>query len=253
MSDASREKLWVFRIGGCSAVAGAILGLVGNLIHPATSGPGDPEGTARVVANSQIWVPLHLVLAVAFILMLGGLVAVHDSIPGGLPAALARYGLVAGIVGTTVGVVVVTLDGFAAKHLAESWQSAPAELRASALASFRADDSVNFALLSPLNLVFAGFTFILYGLAVALSEVYPRWLGWIVAVAGLGGAGSGVIQAYIGEPSALTSALGIAAPTVITVWLLVVGVLLFRKGRDVRIHGEEAERQPDDDARRAER
>jgi hypothetical protein len=75
-------------LGDC----GAILGLVGNLIHPATSGPGDPEGTARVVAESQIWVPLHLVLATAFVLMLGGLVAVHDSIAGGLPAALARYG-----------------------------------------------------------------------------------------------------------------------------------------------------------------
>jgi hypothetical protein len=127
-------------------------------------------------------------------------------------------------------VVVVTLDGFAAKHLAESWQSAPAEQRASALASFRADDSINFALLSPLNLVFAGFTFVLYGLAVAFSEVFPRWLGWIVAVAGLGGAGSGVIQANIGEPTPLTSALRIAAPTVITLWPLVVGSCCFAGG-----------------------
>lgn len=60
--------------------------MAGNLIHPVTSGPGHPEATARVVAASPIWVPVHLGILVAFILMLGGLVAIHDSIGGGLPA-----------------------------------------------------------------------------------------------------------------------------------------------------------------------
>ena len=83
------------------------------------AGRDDPEATARVVAASQIWIPLHLALLVAFVLMLGGLVAIHDSIGGGVPGALARFGLASAIVGTTVGVVLITLDGFAAKHLAE--------------------------------------------------------------------------------------------------------------------------------------
>jgi hypothetical protein len=38
-----------------------------------------------------------------------------------------------------------------------------------------------------------------------------------------------VIQAYIGEPSAITTALGVAAPTTITLWLLVMEILLLRK------------------------
>ena len=231
VSDRSIRQRWVYRIGGGSAIAGAIIGLVGNLAHPVTAGPDDPEATARVVAESQIWVPLHLALLVAFVLMLGGLVAIHDSIEGGLAAALARFGLASAVVGTTVGVVLITLDGFAAKHLAESWLSAPPDLRASAIGSFRAEDSINFALLSPLNLVFAGFTFILYGLAVAFSDTYPRWLGWTVAAGGAGGSVSGVIQSYIGEPVGITTALGIAAPTVITVWLFSMGILVFRKGR----------------------
>jgi hypothetical protein len=228
MLEAATGERWVFRIGGGSAVAGAILGLVGNLIHPVTAGPNDPEATARVVAESQIWVPVHLALLVAFMLMLGGLIAIHDSITGGLPGALARFGLAAAVVGTAVGVVLITLDGFAAKHLAESWMSSPAAARATAIGPFRAEDSINFALLSPLNLVFAGCTFVLFGLAAALSDAYPRWLGW-AAVGGAGAAVSGVIQAYIGEPTAITTALGIAAPTIITLWLLVMGILLIRK------------------------
>jgi hypothetical protein len=231
VSDTSIGQRWAYRIGGGSAVAGAIIGLVGNLAHPVTAGPDDPQATARVVAASQIWVPLHLALLVAFVLMLGGLIAIHDSIGGGVAAALARFGLASAIVGTTVGVVLIALDGFAAKHLAESWLSAPPHLRASAIGSFRAEDSINFALLSPLNLVFAGLTFTLYGLAVAFSYAYPRWLGWTAAVGGAGGAISGVIQSYIGKPVGITTALGIAAPTMITLWLFSMGILLFRKGR----------------------
>jgi hypothetical protein len=119
---------------------------------------GHPAETAAVVAKSDIWIPLHLALLVSFILMLGGLVAIHDSIRGGLPGALARLGLAAAIVGAAGGVVLLALDGFAAKHLAESWSSTVPAHPADALAAFRAEDSINFALLSPLNLVFAGFT-----------------------------------------------------------------------------------------------
>jgi Domain of unknown function (DUF4386) len=195
-SDVVRDDRWAFRVGGGSAMLGAILGLVGNLIHPGTSGPAHPAETARVVAHSSIWIPLHVALLVSFIFMLGGLVAIHDSITRGRAAVVARFGLIAAIVGTAGGVVLLSLDGFAAKHLADSWLAAPSTLRASALASFRAEDSINFALLSPLNLVFAGFTFVLFGVAAAQSGVYPRWLGLVAVVGGVGGAVSGVIQAY---------------------------------------------------------
>jgi Domain of unknown function (DUF4386) len=127
-----------------------------------------------------------------------------------------------------VGIVLVSLDGFAAKHLADTWVASPADGRSAALEPFKAVDTINFALLSPFNLVFAGFTFVLYGLAGAYSRIYPAWLGWIVAIAGLGGSVSGIIQASIGEPTNVTTALGIAAPTVITLWLLVMGLLLLR-------------------------
>ncbi len=235
MREASNDRQWVLRIGGVSAIVGAVLGVVGNLIHPATSGPGHPEATAQVIAESHIWIPVHLGLMVAFILMLGGLVAIHDSITEGLPATLARFGLVAAIVGTAGGVVLLALDGFAAKHLADAWVSSRGGHRDISIAAFRAEDTINFALLSPLNMVFAGFTFVLYGLAAALSAVYPRWLGWIAVAGGAGGAVSGVVQAYIGEPSAITTALGIAAPTIITLWLFTMGILLVRLGRQLRI------------------
>jgi len=101
-----------------------------------------------------------------------------------------------------------------------------------ALGLVHANETINFALASLFNLVFAGVTFILFGLAVALSNAYPRWLGWVVLVAGVGSIGAGLVQAFTGEPTEASRGLTIFGPTVITLWLLVVGILLVRKGME---------------------
>jgi hypothetical protein len=61
MQEASDDARWVFRLGGASAIIGAILGGVGNLVHPVTP-ENDPVGVARVIADSDIWVPVHLAI-----------------------------------------------------------------------------------------------------------------------------------------------------------------------------------------------
>jgi hypothetical protein len=222
------SSTWVFRIGSVAGVVGALLGLVGNLVHPATP-TGDPEGVARAIADSQLWVVDHLVIVVGLILMLGGLVAIAHSIQGGLPGALARLGSVAAVAGITVGLILVTLDGLAAKQIAEAWATAPPDEQAAALRLVLAEETIHFALAALFNILFAGVTFILYGLAVAWSRVYPRWLGWVVVAAGLGSVVAGLVQAAAGESTTLTRVLTIIFPTVITLWLVQMGVLLFRK------------------------
>jgi Domain of unknown function (DUF4386) len=218
---------WLFRAGGRAAIVGALLGLVANLLHPITP-TDDPEGVARVIADSELWVPVHLAIIVGLVLMLGGLVAIYHSIGGGIAGVLARFGLVAAVAGTTVGLVLIALDGLAAKQLAEAWATAPADEKATAVRLVQAQETTNFALLSLFNILFAGVAFVLYGLAVAASWVYPRWLGWVVVAAGVGGLAAGSIQANVGESTPVTAAMGIIAPTVITLWLVVMGTLLLR-------------------------
>jgi hypothetical protein len=224
------EQQWVFRIGGGSAIVGAVLAGVGNLVHPVTP-EHDPVGVARVIADSEIWVPVHLAIVAGIVLMLGGLVAVYHSIREGIAGALARFGLFAAVAGVTIGLVLVILDGVAAPQLAQEWAAAPPGDQAVALGLVHANETINFALASLFNLVFAGVTFILFGLAVAVSHVYPRWLGWVVLVAGVGSIGAGLIQAFTGEPTAASRTLTIFGPTVITLWLLVIGILLVRMQR----------------------
>jgi hypothetical protein len=143
----------ILRIGSYAGIAGALLGLVGNLLHPATP-IGDPEAVARTIADSQLWVPDHLAIVLGLILMLGGLIAIAHSIQDGLPAALARLGSIAAVAGITVGLILVTLDGLAAKGIAEAWATAPVADQAAALQLVAAEETINFALAALFNIPF---------------------------------------------------------------------------------------------------
>jgi uncharacterized protein DUF4386 len=140
-------------------------------------------------------VPVHLAIVLGLILMLGGLVAIAHSIQGGLPGALARLGSVAAV----------------------------------ALRLVLANETLNFALAALFNILFAGVAFMLYGLAVAWSRIYPRWLGWVVVVAGVGSVAAGLVQATVGESTTVTRVLTIVFPTVITLWLVRMGQLVLQK------------------------
>jgi hypothetical protein len=48
---------WILPIESYAGIAGALLGLVGNLLHPATP-IGDPDTVARSIAASRLWGPI---------------------------------------------------------------------------------------------------------------------------------------------------------------------------------------------------
>jgi hypothetical protein len=82
--------------------------------------------------------------------------------------------------------------------------------KATALGLVHVNETINFALASLFNFVFAAVTFILFGLAVALSNLYPRWPGWVAFVAGIASIVAGLIQAYVDEPLGASRVLTIS-------------------------------------------
>ena len=232
-SSRSSTTYWLLRIGSVAGIVGALCAGVGNILHPVTP-RDDPEGVARVIANSDLWTLIHMVIIIGIICMLGGLVAVRHSINGGVAEALARFGTYAATVGATLGIVTVILDGVGAKQLADQWAAAPEAERAVALSLVSANETLNFAIAGMFNLSFAGVPFILLGLATALSGAYPRWLGWVAAVAGIGSVGAGLVQALTGRPTTASLILTIIGPTVISLWVLVMGFAVGRKATQLR-------------------
>jgi hypothetical protein len=231
------HQQWLFKIGGWAAVAGSLLGMVGNLLHPQTP-IGDAFGTAEVIARSSTWVSLHLIIVVGIFLMLLGMYALFRSITGTLPRVLAEFGMLAAVVGVTIGLVLVIMDGVGARQLAEEWVLAPSDQQATALRIVAANETTNFSLASLFNLVFAGATFLLFGLAVAFGDDYPTWYGWVAVAAGILSIGAGLVQAFAGEPTAVSRILTIIGPTVITIWLLAIGTSLIRRSGRPSTEGE---------------
>lgn len=222
-------KYWIFRIGGIAAVLGSLMAGVGNLLHPITPRNDDAEGVAHAIAESGQWTLIHMIIVLGTLFMLAGLVAIRHTAQGGLPEALARLGVYAGIIGLTIGLIIVTLDGVAAKVLADRWALLSGPEKDIGLQMVTLNETLNFALAGLFFMSFAGVPFLLLGLAVALSNTFPRWLGWIAVAAGIFSVAGGFIQLFSGVPTNTTLVLTLIGPTVISLWLLVMGILLVRK------------------------
>lgn len=225
------DARWL-RLGGWALVTGALVAMVGNLIHPATP-TGDPEGVARAISESDIWIAVHLAIVLGLVLILGGLVALVHAIraEGGRQGSWATLGGAFAVAGVTIGLILVTLDGLAAKHLADAWAEVQMDERAVALGLVTAEETINFALAALFNIVFAGVTFILLGLAAVRSRRFGDPIGWVVVAAGAGSILVGLVQAYVGESTGLSRILTIVFPTVITLWLAIIGVRMLRAAR----------------------
>lgn len=64
---------------------------------------------------------------------------------------------------------------------------------------------------------------------LAVGRNYQRWLGWVAVAAGILSIAAGLVQGYNGEPTAASRTLTIIGPTVITLWLLLMGTVLVRR------------------------
>jgi hypothetical protein len=227
-SGVHSEDWWLVRIGGVAAILGALLAGIGNLIHPIT--PRDDDvGVAQAIADSDAWTLIHLVIIAGTIAMLVGMVGVRGALPrDGFVGAMTRYGVLAGAIGTVLGILTVILDGVGAKQLADLWAALPADQKDIGLRIVAGNETQNFAIAGMFNLTFAGLPFLAFGLAVASSHVFPRWLGWLAFAAGAGSVAAGLVQALTGRPTVASLILTIIGPTVIALWMLVVGVLMVR-------------------------
>ena len=219
----------LFRVGSMSAIVGAVLGVVVNLLHPRTSEIGNVEALLREIADSGIWVGDHIGILFAVLLVTGGLAALYRSIPDQPGAAWARLGFVSALLGAAVIAILVGTDGIAAKGLATAWANAPESEKIAAFRVAAAVALINIAIFSVFIIVFFGVTFFLFGLALLTSNVYPQWLGWVALLGGLASALVGLIQAYNGPSVLVTNVLFPIFSVLLSLWVLLVGVLLGRK------------------------
>jgi hypothetical protein len=215
------------RLSGALFISGALIGVVGNALHPHTADL-DGAATVQAIAGNGAWVAIHLAIIVAILLIIGGLVGMAEEMTETSGEPLARLGLAAALLGGAVVTVSSAIDGFVMKALAVSSASVAAQDAGLALRISIALKEVDFGIWSIGILAFFGVAFACFGGSVIRSQRYPGWFGGIAVVGAAGSAVAALLQiAASGEVQA-AEILFFASSLVLTLWTLALGILMWR-------------------------
>lgn len=217
----------LYRAGGWTITLGAMIALVLNILHPRVEDYDNYSAAVlREVAASPSWVPLHLGLLVAAVLLTVGLVVVGRSIGGERGQVAGRIAMAAAVIGGSVAAVVLGYDGIAMKRVADLAAAGGPEVRSVALVA----GEIGWALFMTLNIVSFGLVPVVFGLALWVGDGFPRWLGAAGAVLGAAAFVLGTVGATGPPTSGWVFAYTVVSALTI-VWLLALGTVLLRRAR----------------------
>ena len=230
------------RIGAVALPLGIILFVVSTAMgHPSREDPMDNPAVFMEYAQDDSWVAVHFAQWFAALLLIGGLLAVYYAITtrSELGAGVARFGSAAAVLTAATLTMLQAVDGVALKWAVDAWASAPADQESAAFAAAEALRWTEYSLQSYSNILL-GLTLILYGLAIALGTVYPRWLGWIAAGSGVAWIVHGAMVPYIGF---FDSTPRLVAIVLLSLWAFIMAFLMWRNsGRQPIVRRQAASR-----------
>ena len=214
------EDRTVFRVGAWAAIIGGILAVVVNVFapRPAADDLGDPTALLDVVGTTSNWELIQIGVVVAVLIILAAFYAVTKSVRDAPASAWARFGLGAAVIGTTIGVATFAVNA----SFASGVDSVGADAMASAVV-------ISGGLFDAWVITYFGLAALLYGLALAASNEYPSWLGWVTILAGVVGLVTGFIDAFAGATEASTFVLFPISSGLLTLVIIYLGVLLLGK------------------------
>jgi hypothetical protein len=209
------------RIGAGAAVLGALLALVGNLVHPRAGDDPDFEVYRRFADSTRLRVA-DLVLIVAMILLAAGVVAIARALDGTGGDALSQYGRLFGAVGATIAIADFGVESFAYRTQVDAFaQAGKADLHGSFWAA-NAVDHLDSGLFLTWTLLFLGIAPLLLGIAAMRADRWPSWIGVLGAV---GGAVCVVVASimFVQTDAASQDVAFLVGSLLVTAWFLAAG------------------------------
>jgi hypothetical protein len=238
VADRPTSDRSLLRIAAVAIPVGIVLQIGMEALHPSKADPNDSAAAFQEYAASNTWTIVHIGQFFAALLVALALVTLARSLArqGGGAGALAVIGGVTAILVAAVFAVQMAVDGVALKATIDTWMNAvQAGDKASAYQVAEGMRALEKGLSGFFHLV-NGTTFLALGLAIAFGRSYPRWLGWVGAVAGLGFLAGGVVAANTGF-SALAGTV-LLGPTVLgAIFLIGAAVCMWRGSTTARSSG----------------
>lgn len=213
--------------GATCAIAGAALLLVGTYLHPMEANPNEPVAAFTEYAADNFWVSSHLIQLAGVTLLMAALLFLTAVLETRRGPGIARVAAGGAIASLALTAALQAVDGIALKNMVDTWAAAPASQKGEVFHAAFAVRQIEVGLASMLNLSF-GFTATLYGVALIGARIYPTWFAALAMVSGIPMIASGVVMAYFGF-SGFSMAINMPASAVLLVWMLILGVLMWRQ------------------------
>jgi len=179
-------------------------------------------------AGDHLWVTSHLTQLTGVVLMVTALLSLAQQLESASGTGWARIAAGGAIASLAVATSLQAVDGIALKVMVDTWAVAPASQKEIAFRAAFAVRQVEIGLASMLSLLF-GLTVTVYGIALLCDRMYPKWMDELAIVGGLPTTIAGVVMAY-GGFSGLAMAINMPASSLLLVWMLTVGVFMWRRG-----------------------
>jgi len=215
------------KIASIGLILGAILLVIFNSLEPRVSDPSNTQAVLQKLGENETLTEVCLLLiAVGLWVVMTGVAGIYRAISA-RGAAWARLGFYGILVGTATLTISLAL-GMAEAGAAANWLAAPA---AGKLTAYGIAASLHAGALSVQTMGYIGYWLALaiLGIAMVLSAVYPKWMGWVGIVLGIGTmAAVGIVMAFAG-PGSTTQVVSMVLSLLTCLYALVVGIWVARK------------------------
>ena len=214
------------KAGATCAIAGAALLLVGTYPHPMEANPNEPVAAFTEYAADDFWVASHLMQLAGVASMVAALLFLTTVLETRRGPGTARVAAGGAIASLALAAALQAVDG-ALKNMVDAWAAAPASQKGEVFHAAFAVRQIEVGLASMSILCF-GLTATLYGVALIGARIYPTWLAALAMASGIPMIVSGMVMAYSGF-SGLSMAINMPASAILLVWMLTLGVLMWRQ------------------------
>jgi hypothetical protein len=222
----------LIRLGSIGAVAGCLIFMIANVLHPRSPDISNYQAQIHTVASSGIWMADHLVFLLGALLMTAGLLAIGGYLAADSRSApWARLADALAITNAAIVAVLIAVDGLASKEVHQAAVQAAPSVRGAYFAAAQMMETIDASIFSIWICTFFGLTFGLYAIAILVGRQFPAWTAWVSAVAASAALLLGIIQGVNGLSKLVTNELFVIAASTLNTWLLAMAVSLIRRTR----------------------
>lgn len=229
------EERTLFKAGAVAAMAGALIGIVFNLLHPRPDEVDSVLSELQMVSDSGIWVFDHYMLVISLALGLLGGVAISRSYLEESARSWGRLALVAQIVAVGVGFVTLAIDGMIVGKVADEWAASGGGTDTPEFVTAAAAVNIGLGLFTMIIISLFGVAALLFGIAGLNTATYPRWLGGLALIGGVLGMAAGTLQYLDGISDLSAMYLFLPASLAFTVWLFASGWYLWQRSTSAEV------------------